>query len=135
MVMFRGDAPFWYEYGQSQRRNVMIGKGPYPSAVKYADQSHPPESFSTPDLAVPEPGKVLCVSNLLYVFSASLLSAGVRWDSASAVSKATTAAAAARAASGEADEEADAGAGRIHDRGGRRGRGGYFGRRGAGWRR
>jgi|TARA_B110000090_G_scaffold103723_1_gene116452 hypothetical protein len=24
--------PFWYEYGQSQRRNVVIGKGPYLSA-------------------------------------------------------------------------------------------------------
>jgi hypothetical protein len=26
----RGNRPFWYEYGQSQRRNVVGGKGPYP---------------------------------------------------------------------------------------------------------
>ncbi len=24
--MGRGNSPFWYEYGQSQRRNVVIGK-------------------------------------------------------------------------------------------------------------
>jgi len=27
--MGRGNSPFLYEYGQSQRRNVVIGKGPY----------------------------------------------------------------------------------------------------------
>ena len=27
--MGRGNSPFWYEYGQSQRRCVVIGKVPY----------------------------------------------------------------------------------------------------------
>ena len=29
----RGNSPFWYEYGQSGRRCVVIGKGPYLAAV------------------------------------------------------------------------------------------------------